>query len=57
VTRLTGVDVFYDARFACMRTRNDFAVCAVFDFAHSLRLHFHGSILFLLDNLLVPFLR
>src|SRR5205085_11431942 len=30
-----------------MRTADDLAMCAVFDFAHSLRFHFHGSTLFL----------
>lgn len=57
VTGFAGVDVSYDARFACMRTADDFAMCAVFDFARSLRLHFHGSILILFDTLLVLFLR
>ena len=47
MTSFTGVDVSYDARFACMRTADDLAMCAVFDFAHSLRFHFHGSTLFL----------
>jgi len=55
VTGFAGVDVFYDARFSCMRTADDFAVCAVIDFASSLRFHFRGSILF--DILFVLFLR
>ena len=45
VTGFTGVDVSYDARFACMRPADDLAMCAVFDFARSLCFHFHGSIL------------
>ena len=40
MTGFAGVDVSYDARFACMQTADDSAMCAVFDFARSLRLHF-----------------